>query len=66
MTKIIEIPLDKADWETTKAQNKNLIRTNQIQIIMASKILEMCDEKIKEFEDLEEKAKKEGVKKLVG
>ena len=50
MKEIIEIPLEKLDWENTIQQNKNLIRTNQIQILMASNIIRMCEKKLLEFE----------------
>ena len=50
---IIEIPIDKLDWETTIKQNENLIKNNQIQIIMASEIIRMIKKKISEIEKAE-------------
>jgi hypothetical protein len=67
MTKeIIEIPLEKIDWEQTIVQNKNLIRTNQLQIIMASEIIRMCEKKLEELSKAEKKESEAGIKKLVG
>ena len=50
---IIEIPIDKLDWEATIKQNENLIKNNQIQIIMASEIIRMIKKKISEIEKAE-------------
>ena len=44
------IEITKADWETNKFNNETLIKTNLVQIEMAKKIIELCDEKIKQFE----------------
>ena len=38
------------DWLETKVQNEKLIKTNLIQIQMAEKILELCEEKLKILE----------------
>jgi len=43
--------LKKEDWIITKQQNENLIKINQIQIIMATEMLELCDQKISEFKE---------------
>lgn len=43
------IEITKADWETNKFNNEILIKTNLMQIEMAKRIIELCDEKIKEF-----------------
>lgn len=39
----------KEDWEASKFNNENLIKTNLIQIQMAEEIIKLCDRKIKEF-----------------
>ena len=41
--------ITKADWEANKFNNETLIKTNLVQIEMAKRIIELCDEKIKEF-----------------
>ncbi|MCK9595421.1 MAG: hypothetical protein M0R35_07090 [Candidatus Omnitrophica bacterium] len=51
----MEIPITKADWETNKFNNEVLIKTNLMQIEMAEKIIDLCDEKIKEFTEEEKK-----------
>jgi len=45
------IEIIKADWENCRFQNENLIKMNLMQIDQANKIIELCDEKIKEFPD---------------
>jgi len=46
---IEELKITKQDWETNKFSNETLIKTNLMQIEMAKRIIELCDEKIKEF-----------------
>jgi hypothetical protein len=46
--------ITKQDWETNKFNNENLIKTNLIQIEMAKKIIELCEEKIKEIPEVKE------------
>jgi len=41
--------ITKQDWINAKIQNENLIKGNSIQITMAEKVIELCNEKIKEF-----------------
>lgn len=41
--------LTKKDWEANLFNNRTLIKTNLMQIEMAEKIIELCEEKIKEF-----------------
>jgi hypothetical protein len=43
----------KVDWEAAKEKNEAMIIGNLMQIEMAKKIIELCNEKIKEFEDKE-------------
>jgi hypothetical protein len=43
----------KADWEKSKVDNELLIKGNLMQISMATKIIELCEDKIKEFEEKE-------------
>lgn len=57
------IPITKADWEANKFNNENLIKTNLMQIEMAKKIIELCEEKIAEFPVEEIKTEE---KKVVG
>lgn len=46
--------ITKADWETNKFNNETLIKTNLMQIEMALRIIDLCEEKIKEYEKDEE------------
>ena len=41
--------ITKQDWETNKFNNENLIKINLMQIEMAKKVIELCEDKIKEF-----------------
>lgn len=41
--------LKKSHWERNKLANEELILNNLIQIEMAKRVIELCDEKIKEF-----------------
>ena len=41
--------ITKQDWETNRFNNEVLIKTNLVQIEMAKRIIELCDEKIKEY-----------------
>ena len=49
----MEIPITKADWETSKFNNEILIKTNLMQIEMAKEIIVLCEKKIKEFPEEE-------------
>lgn len=49
-----KMEITKQDWETNKFNNENLIKTNLIQIEMAKKIIELCEEKIKEIPEVKE------------
>ena len=46
--------IEKKDWVNSKAANINLIIQSKMQIEMAEKMILLCDEKIKEIEDLKE------------
>jgi hypothetical protein len=50
--------IKKEDWETSKFNNEILIKTNLMQIEMAKKVIELCDDKISEFEAQEKKENK--------
>jgi hypothetical protein len=43
------LELTKFHWERNKHANEELILNNLMQIEMAKKVIELCDEKIKEF-----------------
>jgi hypothetical protein len=47
---LFNMEFTKQDWETNKFNNETLIKTNLMQIEMAQKIIELCDEKIKDYE----------------
>jgi hypothetical protein len=47
---LFNMEFTKEDWETNKFNNETLIKTNLMQIEMAQKIIELCDEKIKDYE----------------
>jgi hypothetical protein len=46
--------IQKEDWENAITANERAIKTNLIQIEMAKRIIELCEEKIKEFKMDEE------------
>lgn len=39
----------KEHWLMTKESNENLIIQNKVQIELATKVIELCDDKLKEF-----------------
>jgi len=44
----------KEHWVMTKDSNENLIIQNKVQIELAMKVIELCDEKLKEFPEEQE------------
>lgn len=56
------VELNKEHWAQAKINNLDLILQSKIQIQMAEKIIQLCDEKIKEFEEKEPKNKPYPVK----
>ena len=49
-----ETKLTKEDWQRSKSDNIGLIVNNKMQIQMAEKVIELCDERIAKFEKNEE------------
>jgi len=48
-TQQTNMELKREHWERCKIDNQNMILQSNMNIEMASKVLELCEEKLKEF-----------------